>query len=173
MIRIDFAFLEWIQETASSTALRESIYMYPGVESVHVLGLCLFLGMAMIFDLRLLGVSMAETPVSEFGKRLMPWTIVGFVVMVVSGVVLFFADPVRFANNVFFQAKVVMLVLAGLNAFVFHSTVWLRLPEWDVARITPRSAQVAGAISLVLWVLIVVAGRMIAYNWFNSYNLPR
>ena len=116
---------------------------------------------------------MSDTPVSEFGKRLLPWTFSGFIVMVTSGVVLFFGDPVRFANNVFFQAKIVMLVLAGLNAAIFHATTWHRLPEWDVARVTPRGARVAGGVSLMLWVLIVVAGRMIAYNWFNSYNLHR
>ena len=170
---VHLQFLDWLANTDSSTNLRESMYVYPGVESVHVLGLCLFLGMAMLLDLRLLGVAMTETPVSEFGKRIMPWTVRGFVIMVLSGLVLFFGDPVRFANNIFFQAKLVMLVLAGLNAFVFHSTVWLRLPEWDVAHVTPKGARWAGSISLVLWVLIVISGRMIAYNWFNSYNLPR
>ena len=144
--------------------------MYPGVESVHVLGLCLFLGMAMLLDLRLLGVAMTDTPVSDFGNRILPWTIRGFALMVASGFVLFFGDPVRFANNVFFQAKVVMLMLAGVNAAIFHATVWLRLPEWDVARVTPNGARIAGAASLVLWVLIVGAGRMIAYNWFTPYT---
>jgi hypothetical protein len=147
--------------------------MYPGVESVHVLSLCLFLGMAILFDLRLIGVALTDIPVSEFGRRILPWTMSGFVLMIASGTVLFFGDPVRFANNVFFQAKVVMLILAALNARIFHSSVWRRLPEWDVARVTPKSARRAGAVSLVLWVLIVVAGRMIAYNWFNSYNLHR
>jgi hypothetical protein len=170
---IHLAFLDWLQDTAASTALRESMYMYPGVESVHVLSLCLFLGMAMILDLRLLGVAVTDTPVSEFGTRILPWIMGGFVVMVASGLVLFFGDPVRFANNVFFQAKMVMLVLAAVNAGIFHNTVWHRLQDWDAARATPKGARLAGGISLVLWVLIVVSGRMIAYNWFNNYNLHR
>jgi hypothetical protein len=60
-----------------------------------------------------------------------------------------------------------MLVLAGLNAWVFHAGIWRRVARWDLDPITPRAARTAGALSLVLWGAIIVSGRMIAYNWFD------
>jgi hypothetical protein len=141
--------------------------MYPIVESVHVLALCLFLGLAVMLDLRLLGVTMRSAPVSEFMERLLPWTAAGFVLMVISGALLFYAIPVRTYQNIFFRIKVVMLILSGLNVWVFHSGVYARMAEWDLDPVPPRRARVAAGLSLALWAGIVIAGRMIAYNWFD------
>jgi len=158
---------QWLDSTAWSVALRESTWVYPIIESIHVLSLCLFLGFAVILDLRLVGIALQRTRVSEISQRLMPWTVAGFVVMVVSGALLFYSSPVRFYGNVFFRVKAAMLILAGLNAWVFHLTIYRRLEAWDEAVVTPVAARVAGSVSLALWAVIVVAGRMIAYNWFD------
>jgi hypothetical protein len=98
--------------------------------------------------------------------------IAGFVVMVASGVLLFYAIPVRSYQSIFFRTKAVALALAGLNAFVFHTTIDRRIAEWDRAAVPPRAARRAGARSLVLWTIVVVAGRMIAYNWFDCDKQP-
>ena len=158
---------QWLDSTAWSVALRESTWVYPIIESIHVLSLCLFLGFAVILDLRLVGIALQRTRVSEISQQLMPWTVAGFVVMVVSGALLFYSSPVRFYGNVFFRVKAAMLILAGLNAWVFHLTIYRRLEAWDEAVVTPVAARVAGSVSLALWAVIVVAGRMIAYNWFD------
>lgn len=160
-------FCKWLAETPGSIALHESLYMYPLVESAHVLTLCLFVGLSMMLDLRLLGVAMRRVRVSEVAGRLVPWMTVGFVVMVITGVALFYAIPVRSYQSLWFRGKMIMLVLAGLNAWVFHSDVYRRVAEWDLAAMAPRAARVAGITSLVLWAGIVVFGRMIAYNWFD------
>ena len=141
-----------------------AVYPYPVVESVHVWALCVFLGMAIVLDLRLVGVIMRDVPVSQVARRLLPWTVGGFVVMLASGILLFYAIPVRTYQNIFFRAKLVMLVLAGINAWVFHATIWRRVASWDRDAVTPRAARLAGMASLVLWAGIVFAGRMIAYN---------
>jgi ABC-type transport system involved in cytochrome c biogenesis permease subunit len=164
---------EWLASTNGSIALHESLYMYPLVESTHVLALCLFLGMAIMLDLRLLGLALRRVPMTEIQRRLGPWMVAGFVVMVVTGVLLFYAIPVRSYQSIFFRIKVVALILAGLNAFVFHSTVDKRIAEWDLAPVTPAAARRAGAVSLVLWAIIVVSGRMIAYNWFDCDKQPQ
>jgi hypothetical protein len=166
-------FCQWLAETPGSIALHESLYMYPLVESTHVLALCLFVGMAATFDLRLLGLALRRVPVTDIKRRLGPWMIVGFVVMVTSGVLLFYAIPVRSYQNIFFRIKVVMLILAGLNAFVFHSNVDRRVAEWDRDLVPPRAARRAGAASLLLWAVIIVCGRMIAYNWFDCDKQPQ
>ena len=165
-------FCQWLAETPGSIALRESLYMYPIVESTHVLTLCLFLGMAIMFDLRLLGFTLVGVPMTEIRRRLGPWMVAGFIVMVMTGVLLFYAIPIRTYHSIFFRIKVVALILAGLNAFVFHTTIDRRLEEWDRDPVPPRAARLAGATSLVLWAVIVVAGRMIAYNWFDCDKQP-
>jgi hypothetical protein len=159
---------QWLEQTQGSIALHESLWMYPIVESVHVLTLCVFLGTVVMLDLRLLGLTMRGVPVSEVVERLSLWTRGGFVLMVVSGVALFYAIPVRTYENVFFRAKVLMLVLAGLNAWVFHSTTFRTVAKWDLNPVPPKRARMSGVFSMILWAGIVAAGRMIAYNWFDK-----
>src|ERR1700674_1756078 len=160
-------FCEWLANTPWSIAIHESRWAYSLIESVHVLSLCLFLGMAVMLDLRLLGVTIRRTAVSEVVGQLLPWTTAGFVLMVSSGMLLFSAIPVRTYQNIFFRLKMLLLISAGLNVWVFHSTVYRKVAEWDLHLIPPRRARVAAGLSLLLWAGIVVAGRMIAYNWFD------
>jgi hypothetical protein len=166
-------FFEWLASTRWSVALHESLYMYPLVESTHVLSIMVFAGLTWAMDLRLLGFAFRTVPVSAVRDRVLPWIKVGFGIMVVTGVLLFYAIPVRNYQNIFFRIKVVMLLLAGLNAWVFHYTVERRVRDWDLDLVAPRGARVAGAFSLVLWACIIVAGRMIAYNWFDCDIQPQ
>ncbi len=166
-------FAQWLAGTRGSIALHESQYMYPLVESAHVLTLGLFVGTAVMLDLRLLGLTMRQVPVSEVMRRLLPWTAAGFVVMVLTGALLFYAIPVRTYQNIFFRIKVLLLILAGVNVWVFHRKVEPTLHEWDQDPVTPRGARVAATASLVLWAAIIIAGRMIAYNWFDCDIQPQ
>ncbi len=166
-------FCQWLAETPWSIALHESLWVYPLVESTHVWALALFVGFAVVLDLRLLGLALRKVPVSEVARKLLPWTVAGFIVMIVTGGLLFYAIPVRTYQSIFFRAKVILLILAGINVWVFHSTIWGRVAEWDRDPVTPRSARFAGAASLVLWVCIIFAGRMIAYNWFDCDRQPQ
>ena len=160
-------FCEWLAETPWSVALHESTWGYPLVESVHVLTLCLFVGLAVMLDLRLLGVSMRGVAVSEAVHKLFPWIRAGFIVMCISGALLFYAIPVRTYQNIFFRVKLAMLLLAGLNVWIFHSGVYRKVADWDLVPVPPRGARIAAGVSLALWAGIIVAGRMIAYNWFD------
>lgn len=163
-----FYVVEWLASLPASSALRESVWMYPVVESVHVLSLTLFVGMSVLWDLRLMGVLLTSIPITQTQQRLMPWMMAGFILMVASGSVLFFGDPVRFYLNIFFRIKAVLLILAGLNAYFFHaSSSGHDLAAWDLAPKTPFRARLAGSLSLILWAGVITAGRMIAYNWFN------
>jgi hypothetical protein len=166
-------FCEWLAATRGSIALHESLYMYPLLESAHVLTLMLFVGSTVMLDLRLLGLTLRAVPVTEVLARLLPWIKLGFAVMVVTGVLLFYAIPVRTYQSIFFRIKVVMLLAAGLNVFLFNRRVRRTVGEWDVARVPPRGARVAAALSLALWAGIIVAGRMIAYNWFDCDLQPQ
>lgn len=158
---------EKLGATAPSIAIRESAWTYPIINSAHVLSLAVFVGLVVMLDLRLIGVAMRTTPVSEVQHGLWPWTVAGFLLMVVTGALLFYSDPVRFYGNVFFWIKIGLMALAGLNAWVFHNTVFRRVAEWDQSARMPARARIAGGVSLILWAAIIVAGRLIAYNWFN------
>jgi len=161
-------FCQWLENTPGSIAIHEGPYVL--IESVHVLTLCVFVGLAVMLDMRLLGVTMRRVPVSEVARRLLPWTVAGFVVMVGSGVLLFYAIPVRSYQSIFFRFKMAMLILAGLNVWVFHSGIYRRLADWDLDPVPPRAARIAATLSLILWASIVLSGRMIAYNWFDCYK---
>ncbi len=163
-------FCRWLGSTSWSIALHESIWVYPIVESVHVLTLCLFLGLVVIMDARLLGVGLRKVRASEVVTRLAPWTIAGFIVMVISGSLLFYAIPVKAYLNIFFRIKVAFLLLAGINTAVFHLTIYRKIGEWEFDAVPPLRARLAGGLSLFLWAGIVVAGRMIAYNWFDKQS---
>jgi len=160
-------FCEWLAGTPGSIALHESLFMYPLIESVHVLTLCLFVGMTMMLDLRLTGLALRKVPVVDVVERLQPWMFLGFAVMVVSGVLLFYAIPVRSYQNIFFRIKAVFLVLAGLNALTFETGIFRKVASWGRDTQPPPRARFAGIASLFLWTVVIITGRMIAYNWFD------
>jgi len=164
---------QWLAETRGSVALAGSVYVYPLVESVHVLTLCWFVGMSVLLDLRLLGFVLPQVRASEMIDRLLPWMKAGFAVMIVSGALLFYAIPVRSFQNIFFRVKMIALLLAGLNVLVFEIGVRRRTVEWDLQPVPPGAARAAGAASLALWAVIIVSGRMIAYNWFDCDKQPQ
>jgi hypothetical protein len=166
-------FAQWLAETKGSIALHESLLMYPLVESIHVWALTVFVGFAAALDVRLLGWSMRKMPVSDVARRLLPWMTAGFVVMVISGMLLFYAIPVRSYQSVWFRMKLILLVLAGLNAWVFHAGIWRSVAQWEREPITPKKARIAGGASLLLWAAIIFSGRMIAYNWFDCDRQPQ
>ena len=167
-------FCQWLETTRGSSAIHESLWGYPTVATVHVMALSLFVGMIAILDFRLLGVTMPRVPVSEIADRLLPWIAAGFVVMVLSGSLLFYSDPVRYYPNIFLRFKLIMLTAAALNAWVFYKSVYRHVSQWDLDPVAPRAARVAGALSLALLAVIILAGRMIAYydEWFDCNRQP-
>lgn len=158
---------EIVQEWPISIAIRESLWVYPVIETAHVLGICVFLGLVAMMDLRLAGAAMRTVPLTEVQQRLFPWQMAGLAVMVASGLLLVLSEPLRFYDNPFFRAKVVLLALSIVNAGVFHLTIYRRVADWDTDPVPPRPARLAGIFSLMLWTGVVTTGRLIAYNWFK------
>jgi hypothetical protein len=167
------AFFGWLADLPWSVDLHESQYAYSIIESMHVWAMAVFFGSVVMLDLRLLGWIMQRVPASEVVGRLLPLTVAAFIIMVISGSLLFLAIPLRSYQNIFFRGKMLLLLLAGLNVWIFHSRVFPRIAAWDVDGVPPRAARVAGAFSLVLWIGIVFSGRMIAYNWFDCDRQPQ
>jgi hypothetical protein len=159
-------FLDLLQEWPSSIAVRESIYGYTALLSLHVLSMCLFFGLVLMMDLRLLGVGNMRTPFSQLQRRLFPWQMLGMVVSAVTGAILIYGQPSRFYSNIFFYVKMVMMFVAAINALAFHQSSYHTVSRWDAGGPPPASAKLSGVLSIALWAGVVVAGRLIAYNWF-------
>lgn len=167
------SFCEWLAGTPWSIALHESQYMYSFVESTHVLTLCLFLGTLIFMDLRMLGVTLRSVPVGEVAARVLPWTVAGFVIMVITGALLFYAIPVRSYQSIFFRIKVLLLILAGLNAWHYHRHAHRTVAAWGGDPRPPKSVRVSAMVSLCAWTGVIFAGRFIAYNWFDCDRQPQ
>ena len=164
-----FRFVEWLGNTSWSIELHESRYVFLLVLMIHVLTISVFVGTAVMIDLRLMGKTMTQVPVSQVVARLLPWSELGFAVMVVTGTLLFYAAPLNRYENMFFRVKMGALVLAVVNVWWFRRTAYRRIHEWDVDPVPPRRVRMVGALSLLLLALIITAGRMMAYQdyWFG------
>lgn len=161
MSLIEFAQL--LYDSELGTALRESIYMFPIVEGLHLIGLAFSFGLLMFIDLRLLGVFLQSEPTQELLHSLRPWLLGGFAVTVITGVLLFIATATKVILLPVFYFKLGFMVLAGINALVFELN-WGRTVEvWGKQPVLPNSIKYAGLASLVLWSVVIIAGRLIPY----------
>jgi hypothetical protein len=158
---------EWLEGLAWTTALRESPFGYPLIETSHVACIVVFAGLVIMMDLRLVGVAFTQAPLAQIQRRLFPWQMAWFVPSTATGILLFCVDPLRYYRNVLFLAKLVFLALAGLNALAFHLKTYRRAAEWDEDPQVIATARLAGAASLLLWSLTIVSSRLIPNNWFK------
>jgi hypothetical protein len=160
------SFVSWLATTNGSIALHESLYMYAIIETLHVVAIALFVGSIAMIDLRVLGLALARVPVSQALRQILPWTVAGFIVLLLTGTLLFYAIPERTFHSPWFRAKMILLVLAGLNVWRFHRAYGLSPAGWDTGP-APARARASAMASLALWIGVIICGRFIAYNWFD------
>ena len=157
---------EWVDAFPSSIAMRESLYAFPVLLTIHLISLATFAGLVVMMDLRLLGVAYRGTPFSEVQGRLFPWQMVAMVVTSLAGLLLLYAQPMRYFGKVLYWIKMALLVLAGVNVLLFHFITYRTIDKWDITN-PPIAAKVAGGLSVALWACIVTFGRLTAYNWWT------
>ena len=158
-----FDVCQWLESTTLATTISESAWLFPTIETVHVLALVLVIGSIAMLDLRLLGVSHRSMAVMQLSDDTLPWTWGAFVVAALSGSLLFVSHATKYYGNPPFRIKVVFLLLAGINMAVFHLGAWKAVHRWNEALPTPRAARVAAGLSLLFWIGVVVAGRWIGF----------
>lgn len=154
---------EAIESIGFLTALRESALVYPIVMTTHLSCIAVFGGMILMTDLRLLGVTMTDRPVTDVVNQFRPWKRLGFCIMVTMGALLASSEAVKYSGNPYFWAKMSLLVLVAVHAAIFRPRVYNRTAEIDRAPSLPREAKLAGALSLCLWLGILTMGRLIGY----------
>ncbi|GIW25875.1 hypothetical protein [Meiothermus sp.] len=159
------AWLNWLEglhATPVALAMRQSSWLYPTVEILHILGFCALVGAAGLFDLRLLGFS-RHIPVQQMAAHLLPVAWGGFVLAAPSGFLLLMADAPSIGTSPIFLSKMALVGLAGLNAWVFHTRVGRSVQAWNQGVNPPLAAKLAALGSLLIWVAVVALGRLIAY----------
>jgi hypothetical protein len=154
----------WLESWPISVAVRESAWVFPAIESVHVIAITLVVGSILIVDLRVLGWASRDERVTHIAGSILPWTWGVFCVAVISGFSLFAAKAHTYFANFNFEAKMVLMAMAFLNMLVFHLIPYRSVRCWDIERPAPFLAKFACAVSVTLWVLIVAMGRWIGFS---------
>jgi hypothetical protein len=154
-----------LANTEGGTFIRESIWQFPLIEGIHVLSIAMSVGMILWFDLRLLGVNMKKRPVSEVFNGVYWWMVGGFTAAAISGLLLFWAEADRAYPNIFARIKFLGLVIAGLNILFFHFSTQRTQRDWDNDPVPPMRVRIAGLLSITCWVVVVAAGRLMAYTF--------
>lgn len=154
----------WLQNTSWATSLRQADLLFPLVEGSHILALSFSVGLILMLDLRLLGMAFRTEPVSRIMSQVMPWALPGFAVMSVTGLLLFCAKAESVYTNRYFRVKVLTLALLGLNAAFYQYKYYPRMAEWDKDPAAPAGPKIVALVSLVLWVAVIVCGRLTAYE---------
>ncbi|MGB7845945.1 MAG: DUF6644 family protein [Candidatus Acidiferrum sp.] len=157
------AICKWLEQTSVGAGIRESLWLFPAIETLHLLGMAALIGTIAVLDLRLLGWAMQRERVSELAGRLLPWSWAAFALQVLTGGLLFMSEAVKVYPNPAFRVKMLLIFLAGMHALIFHWTVYRRVASWDDSKVLPLRAKVAGAVSMLLWVGIIAAGRFIGF----------
>jgi hypothetical protein len=158
--------LHSLESSVVGIMVRESLYGFQILVAIHLVGLVLSVGTLLWFDLRLLGLALQSIPVSRVYRLVIPWAACGFGVMVTSGALLFVGyAPAAYANT-FFRIKLIAMLLAAANAARFHLVTERGRELWDGDRRPPRAAGTAGLLSLLLWAIVIVCGRAIAYTMY-------
>ena len=156
-------WLKSLEQSGVATGIRNSAYWFPTLEAVHVMALGLMLGTITVVDLRLLGLASKERSAARVSTEVLKWTWAAFAVVALSGFTMFTTNARVYAHNTAFLIKLCLLAVAGVNMMIFHLTAERSISKWD-REAAPPIGKAAAALSLALWVAVVVAGRVVGFT---------
>ena len=157
-------FISYFEKSALADTIRENDLLFPLIESVHVLSICLVVGSILAVDLRLLGLASIHRPASRVISGILPVTWSAFAIAVASGSLLFISNATEYLGNGYFVAKIFLICMAGLNMALFHGITARHLPRWENDAAPPLPARLAGGLSILLWVSVITCGRWIGFT---------
>ena len=159
--------LVFLQELPLAAAVRGDTpgteWLFPIVETCHVLTLTLVFGSIAMVDLRLLGWTSRGTSIARLTEETLPWTWTAWVLAAITGSMLFISKAVTYAGNFDFRMKFIFMALAAVNMLVFHFGAYRRVADWDMGR-PPAAARLAGGFSLTFWLAVIFFGRWIGFT---------
>ncbi len=150
-----------IEASAVGEAIRQSLWLFPAAKALHLGGVALLFCSIALLDLRLLGFR-RQLSARRLAGRVLPWTFLGFALIVPSGLAMFAAYASDLVAHPLFALKMGLIAAAGVNAAVFHAGVFRRCESWDVHAPPPAAARAAGALSLAIWISVIACGRLLA-----------
>jgi hypothetical protein len=156
-------YLELLTNTPFAIAIATGASLFPWLECIHVVAIATVVGTIAIVDLRLLGYRAHRKSAGRLIDELLPYTWAAFGIAAISGLLLFSSNAVNYADNIHFQIKMGLMLLAGINMAIFHLTAHRRVDEWDEVHPPPSSVRAAGAISLCLWTVVIFMGRWVGF----------
>jgi hypothetical protein len=152
-------FFQWSEASSLGTAIRNSLWLFPVIESVHLLGLALMGGSVLLVDMRLMGLGVGRKPVAALAREVEPWLIGTLIVMLTTGGLLFASEPTKLYYNGAFWMKMGFLA----PAIIYTFTVRRKVLAADEARVGPLWGRVAALISIALWTGVGIGGRAIGF----------
>jgi hypothetical protein len=152
-----------LEQSPVGAAMRQSLFLYPAVEVLHILGFVLLVGSIVGFDLRLLGLT-RHLPVAPFARHAVPLAVAGFCIAAPAGLLLFTTEATSIAANPAFRVKLGCIAIGLANAALFHLGPWRGMAQWGATHgAIPVAARLGAAVSLLAWCGAVIGGRLIAY----------
>jgi hypothetical protein len=158
------ALLKALEDSGLATRIRDSVFLFPMIESTHVIGLALVFGTIAIIDLRLLGIASAQRSFQRMASEILKWTWGAFALTALTGSLMFITNASVYYHNVFFRTKMLMLVLTGINLLFFELTAGRTIHAWDQAPSAPRAGKAVATLSLAMWIGIICMGRLIGFT---------
>lgn len=157
------AWLMLLQDSALGETVRSAQYLYPVLESIHILGIALLVGPAFTFDLRLLGAGHRIVPVTTAARYLLPVSHIGLAIAATTGIALLSAQATVVAAAGAAPWKLGLIIVAGINVLVFHKGIYRAVANWDLCAQPPLPAKVSALVSAFAWTGVIFAGRFLAY----------
>jgi uncharacterized membrane protein len=153
-----------IEYSSLGTTIAESTWMFPTLESIHVMALVTVLGTVFIVDLRMLGWTSNKFALTKVAKDTLPWTWGAFVLAAITGTLLWISKATDYMHNPWFLLKMGAMALAGLNMMYFHFMTWRTVEHWDRDATMPPAVKVAAWLSIVFWICVTFFGRAIGFT---------
>lgn len=152
-----------IQHSPLGSSIAQSTWLFPTIETLHVIGLSIVLGSIVVVDLRLVGLASKDRSITALTKDFLPWTWAAWLFCAVTGTLLFTSRAADYMNIWAFPAKFVFMGVAALNMLYFHFATQKSIARWDTGEPAP-AAKIAGALSLALWAMVIICGRQVGFH---------
>jgi uncharacterized protein DUF6644 len=161
-----------LEASRPAAGIRNSLYLFPLIESSHVIGLTMVFGTIAILDLRLLGIASTRRPFTRMASDILKWTWAAFAVTVTTGLLMFMTNAGVYYHNFYFRSKMAMIALAGINIVVFEVTAARSVHRWDNDAAAPLAGRTVAAVSLFIWITVIFLGRWIGFTTTQTNLKP-
>jgi len=158
------ALLKFLEASGLAARIRDSVFLFPMIESTHVIVLALVFGTIAVIDLRLLGIASTQRSFHRMASDILKWTWGAFALTALTGSLMFITNATVYYHNFFFRMKMLLLALTGINMLFFELTAGRTIHGWDRAPSAPRAGKAVAALSLAMWIGIICMGRLIGFT---------